>query len=385
MEAGAGGGREEVGAVPGREGERWLRALLHHLRLADTCAQFDVEHVWRGNALQVRPAALAIAIVYAAVASPARPADDSAFLWSKRPTAGEIERSYLGFAFSLGLAGRAELDCATTPERRLTDCKVTHEQPAGMLFGLSALRLAPLFELAPGRAAQNGRISVRLTFSAPDPTAAVRAMAPRSESLENIALARQLATLRRDRQVHERAQLNRLQQDLLFAALARPTSLEASDNISRAAEAFRWSIPLGAEALVERRAEHYARTYSAAELSELIAFHKTTTAQKLLDGAVQLDPMEAGRRRADAEEIARSAGGVPNTPTDPALLAAPLTEEERQVMLRFQDTPTGRRWFENNRTRDLPYRIAGALAVHDQMEAARERFCLDVRCVGLGP
>lgn len=69
---------------------------------------------------------------------------------AQRPTALEYMSAYPRAAASLGMGGKAVLDCHVAESGRLEGCKVAHEAPLGAGFGAAALTLSRSYRVEQG-------------------------------------------------------------------------------------------------------------------------------------------------------------------------------------------------------------------------------------------
>jgi TonB family protein len=60
--------------------------------------------------------------------------------------------------------GYAAIDCHLLPTGKLDDCRVALEQPTGLAFGESALRMAPLFTMTRKTKTADGRVRIPVKF-----------------------------------------------------------------------------------------------------------------------------------------------------------------------------------------------------------------------------
>lgn len=88
--------------------------------------------------------------------------------WIKRPTSEYITGHYPLAAMERGLQGRVGLDCAVTADGRLTDCRVTDEDPTGSKFGEATLEAASRYRMAPidgaGQPVGGARVRIALRW-----------------------------------------------------------------------------------------------------------------------------------------------------------------------------------------------------------------------------
>ena len=105
--------------------------------------------------------------------APAPPEGDryvTAPRWIAAPTRAQVAAAYPARSRQRAEGGRVSLDCGVTPEGRLRDCRVVHQDPKGSQFGRAAQALAPLFQMEPVRDESGAvprfvRVRVPLTFS----------------------------------------------------------------------------------------------------------------------------------------------------------------------------------------------------------------------------
>lgn len=81
------------------------------------------------------------------------------------PTPEDMAAAYPAKAAEGQIAGTAKIDCAVTPDAKLTDCQVTSETPDGYGFGAAAVALSEKIALAPGDLPS--RVTVPLLFEPP--------------------------------------------------------------------------------------------------------------------------------------------------------------------------------------------------------------------------
>jgi TonB family protein len=91
----------------------------------------------------------------------------SAFV--KKPAAEDFDRLYPTTAKGSGVGGTVNLTCKVAAGGLLEDCTTGSELPAGMGFGEAALKLAPLFQMAP---TVTGKITIPIRFGLTAPAAA---------------------------------------------------------------------------------------------------------------------------------------------------------------------------------------------------------------------
>ncbi len=104
-------------------------------------------------------------------AAPAPPR--GAPVWLRRPTGEDLARYFPDIAVEAGVGGRAVISCRAMATGELAQCEVVSETPAGFRFGEAALRLAPLFRLAPrmtdGSSVEGITLRLPLAFHVAEP------------------------------------------------------------------------------------------------------------------------------------------------------------------------------------------------------------------------
>lgn len=95
--------------------------------------------------------------------------------WAEKPTGQDLAAVYPPEALKAGLGGRATLDCVTTAEGLLTNCRVEGEDPPGAGFGAAVLALSTRFKMRPmtkdGHPIGGGKVRIPIVFR-PAPAAA---------------------------------------------------------------------------------------------------------------------------------------------------------------------------------------------------------------------
>lgn len=94
--------------------------------------------------------------------------------WSEQPSDADLDAARAPGAPPYGMA---TLNCATTAQGAVADCRVSSESPAGQGFGAAALRVAPRYHLREG--AVTPQVEVTITADAPPrASASVTAVQP---------------------------------------------------------------------------------------------------------------------------------------------------------------------------------------------------------------
>jgi TonB family protein len=101
--------------------------------------------------------------------------------WVAKPSGDDMAEAYPPVAETLGVTGHVLLACKVATTGRVEDCQVTSETPPGFGFGAAALKVAPLFQMAPSTVGGSAtvstvRIPIRFALPRPDtPKAPVKA------------------------------------------------------------------------------------------------------------------------------------------------------------------------------------------------------------------
>ncbi len=94
--------------------------------------------------------------------------------WLAKPSGDDLADAYPHLAETLGVAGHVMLSCKVMTTGRLDDCRVESETPQGWGFGAAALKVAPLFRMAPataGGSATTSQVRIPIRFALPKPYA----------------------------------------------------------------------------------------------------------------------------------------------------------------------------------------------------------------------
>ena len=91
--------------------------------------------------------------------------------WAERPTGDDVSKFYPGRAAQIGYAGQATVSCIVLADGRLSDCKLTREEPEGRGFGDAALKLSAKFRMKPqtrdGQPVSGGTVRIPIRFIYP--------------------------------------------------------------------------------------------------------------------------------------------------------------------------------------------------------------------------
>ncbi len=88
--------------------------------------------------------------------------------WLERPSGRDFARYYPTRALSLGIEGRAVIECGVGLDGRLHDCEVIEEAPEGMEFGAATVSMARHFRMTPqlrdGEPVGGARVRIPITW-----------------------------------------------------------------------------------------------------------------------------------------------------------------------------------------------------------------------------
>ena len=219
--------------------------------------------------------------------------------WVRKPTPEQVEHAYPPLALMLKVPGRALLSCSITAEGKTRSCAVVSETPRGMGFGPAALSLVPTFEVKPltvaGLPVDGGVIAIPLRFTLPEddppPTAKPK------PSAEGIALARKiLAVAGAEQQTTDG--FNRA----ISALQARQDPWVDPDIKAKAVQAYRETVKEMTAEMLDASAGTYARSFTTAQLADLLAFYASPTGQVFIKQQSQLaaESWEASQNFEDA-------------------------------------------------------------------------------------
>ena len=105
-----------------------------------------------------------------AVARPQPPAVITSPRWERQPSGEQLMRAYPDRALQAGVGGVVTLNCLVQPNRRVADCNVGAETPAGYGFARAAQGLTRHFLIAPrtvNGAAEGSRVNIAIRFNPP--------------------------------------------------------------------------------------------------------------------------------------------------------------------------------------------------------------------------
>jgi len=198
--------------------------------------------------------------------------------WVQLPTGEEMTRFYPRLGTFLAIDGVVRMACSVNSLGMLENCKIASELPAGIGFGPAALQMASYFRMRPrtinGAPVSGGSVMIPIRFKMYDdpPVADADQTDGPPPSPAAMASARRLATLllagdaEKDR---EERQLKQMQQ-MVDGAEGAGSYDQAQ--ATKAFLAWRTSYVEGLPAWTEIVAQRYARIYSEAELTQIVAF-----------------------------------------------------------------------------------------------------------------
>jgi TonB family protein len=255
--------------------------------------------------------------------------------WVRLPTAEEVSRYYPPLARALGLSGSVAMICTVEVNGSVDHCGIRSESPAGVGFGQAAIRMTPAFQMKPqmvdGAPVGGAKVDIPFTFAMPH---AARAPAlPPDEvgpppSARALDLARRLVADGGAQEEFDELK-DSLVQTMQFAAAQSGVNRAEGSPAELIVQSWREAFDLGKPAMAERLAGIYARTFSEAELAQIVAFlgspagkawtaHASALHQKI-SASIQADSpnISTDARRLACEKIKCLAADAPGEAAKP--------------------------------------------------------------------
>ena len=207
----------------------------------------------------------AIAVLTAALATPASAREITEPDWTHKPSIEAVQDLFPPIPLALGLRGYAELSCEVAATGVLHDCEVPIERPVGLGLGSAAFSLADRFRMSPrarnGTPVAGGTVRIPIRFELPPPVP--RPALPHPTSPQAVAEARRLVNL---------DGTSASWRDLMAGSLERAIEAPAAKSAIGAAAiaAIRLSHEQSLVEMLEARATVIAATLTTEELQKLV-------------------------------------------------------------------------------------------------------------------
>lgn len=256
--------------------------------------------------------------------------------WVRLPTAEEVSRYYPPLARALGLSGSVAMICTVEVNGSVDHCGIQSETPAGIGFGQAAIRMTPAFQMKPqmvdGAPVGGAKVDIPFTFAMPH---AARAFAPPPDetgpppSAHALDLARRLVADGGAQEEFDELK-DSLVQTMQFAAAQSGVNRTKGSPADLIVQSWREAFDLGKPAMAERLAVIYARTFSEAELAQIVAFlespagkawtaHASALHQKISVSIQAASPdISADARRLACQKIKCLAADTPGEAAKPS-------------------------------------------------------------------
>jgi TonB family protein len=198
--------------------------------------------------------------------------------WVQLPSADELAEYYPPMASAMGVEGRVVMQCKVTSLGAVESCRIVQQTPMGIGFGAAALMMAPSFRMKPmslnGVPVSGAAVTIPIHFALPEVAAAEadalnftgQGPAPNAQAME---LGRRLVAA-----VDFTGRASRTQESAIEGLMAADQQTEAADvaarDAARTALQQAWKGALDAQA--RWLAEAYARSFTQAELEQIVAF-----------------------------------------------------------------------------------------------------------------
>lgn len=196
--------------------------------------------------------------------------------WVQLPTGDQMARFYPPLANAMALNGLVRMACEVTKLGMVENCRIASETPTGMGFGAAALQMAGSFRMRPqtvnGAPVSGAAVVIPINFKmfgdeAPAPVE-VAADGP-TPSAAQLALALRLSAILLSSEVikgREDMAATQIQQ------VADHTPGTDPDQVAKAIAARRDAYDAALPRWREIMAQAYARAFSQAELTQIVAF-----------------------------------------------------------------------------------------------------------------
>ncbi len=200
--------------------------------------------------------------------------------WVELPTGDQMARFYPPLANVLAINGIVRMTCEVTKSGMVENCRIASETPKGIGFGEAALQMAGSFRMRPqtvnGAPVSGALVTIPINFKmfGDQPPVVADAAGGPAPSPTQLATARRLAALTLSPEVAKaRGDLTATQMQQIADHTPGVDPDQAAKAIAARREAYDAAMPRWRELM----AEAYARAYSQAELTQIVAFLETPT------------------------------------------------------------------------------------------------------------
>ena len=223
--------------------------------------------------------------------------------WVQVPTGEEMSRFYPPIARQFMLPGKVRMTCKVNSIGMVEDCRVISETPAGIGFGFAALQSASYFRMKPrtlnGAPVSGAEVTIPLNFVMDDGAGPPAAAEPASPipSPQALDLSRRLAAVLGGddliKDMNQRLVPAMRTAVAQMAAAGQVDSTQASMLTDDYIQAYQAGLPDWRE----RMAKVYARSFSEADLTSILAFMETPAGRAWSRAQTQnSDQMRAAQR-----------------------------------------------------------------------------------------
>ena len=221
--------------------------------------------------------------------------------WVQLPTGDEMAHFYPPLASGLGMNGVVRMTCEVTKLGMVENCRIASETPKGIGFGEAALQMASSFRMRPqmvnGAPVSGALVTIPINFKMFGDQSATGTETPAEGSAPS---ASQLATARRLAALMVPPEAVKTSEDIVVSQMqqmADRTPGADPDQAAKAIAAWRSAYDAALPAWREIRAQAYARTYSQAELAQVLAFQETPAGQEWQKRSVEVEAAVARANR----------------------------------------------------------------------------------------